>query len=110
MMALTFDAVWTQIAQELRPGTVVQIWGAARGFTGRTFQVKDVERTAITVLGGNMQMPRRVSKGDFARVYAVWDAYVAGHYPRSKMTDLLQNTTYIVSILHRLGHIGFGSK
>jgi hypothetical protein len=103
MMALSFDAIWTQIAEELRPGTVVQNWGAARGYTGGTFEVKDVERTAITVFGGDMQMPRRVSKGDFERVYAVWDAYVGGRYPRSKMTDLSQNTTYIVSLLHRLG-------
>ena len=102
-MALTFNAVWTQIAQGLRPGTVVQNWGAARGFTGGTFEVMNVERTAITVTGGDMQMPRRVSKGDFARVYAVWDAYIGGRYPRSKMRDLSQNTTYIVSILRRLG-------
>jgi hypothetical protein len=103
MMALSFDAGWTQIAQELRPGTIVQNWGAARGFTGNTFKVKDIERTAITVFGGGMQMPRRVSKGDFERVYAVWDAYIGGSYLRSEMTALFRHTTYIVSILHRLG-------
>jgi hypothetical protein len=102
LMALTFDAVWTQIADELRPGTAVQNWGVARGFAGRTFEVMDVERTVITIFGGDMQMPRRLSKDDFARVYAVWDAYIGGRYPRSKMTDLSQNTTYIVSILHGL--------
>lgn len=82
---------------------VVQNWGAARGFTGGTFEVKDVERTSITVAGGDMQMSRRISKGEFEKVYAVWDTYLAGNYPRSKMTNLSQNTTYIVSILHRRG-------
>ena len=95
-----FETVWNAIAQQLRPGTVIRNWGAARGYTGGTFEVKDIERTSITVAGVNMQMPRRISKGEFEKVYAVWAAYVAGNYPRSEMTNLSQNTTYILSILH----------
>jgi hypothetical protein len=48
-----------------------------------------------------MQMGRRVSKGDFEKVYAVWDTYLAGNLPRSKMGALSQNTTYILSMLHQ---------
>lgn len=99
----TFEEAWAQITRQIRPGAVMQNWGAARGYTGGIFEVKDVERTSITVAGGGMKKSRRISKGEFQKVYAVWDTYIAGNFPRSKMTNLSQNTTYIVSILHRLG-------
>jgi len=92
--------MWARIILELRPGTVIQSWGVARGYTGGSFKVEDVERTSVTVAGGDMQMSRRVSQGEFEKVYAVWPQYAAGNYPRSKMTNLSQNTTYILSILH----------
>jgi hypothetical protein len=82
---------------------VVQNWGAARGFTGGTFEVKDVEHTSITVAGGNMQMLRRISKGDFEQVYARAGCLLGDRYPRSKMTNISQNTTYIISVLHHFG-------
>jgi hypothetical protein len=99
-MTANFEAIWVRIASQLRPGVIVRNWGAARRYTGGTFKIDDVERTAITISGGDMQMPRRVSKGGFEKVHAVWDAYLAGNYPRSRMTNLSQNTTYILSILH----------
>jgi hypothetical protein len=102
-MTLTFDTIWARINQELRPGTIIRNWGLARSYTGGSFEVKDVERTSITVAGGNMQMSRIVSRGEFEKVFAVWADYAAGNYPRSKMTGLSQNTTYIISILHHLG-------
>ncbi|HET7881760.1 MAG TPA: hypothetical protein VFL55_12805, partial [Acetobacteraceae bacterium] len=83
-----------------RAADVVRNWSAAKGYTGGTFKIDDVDRTSITVSGGEMRVPRRVSKGDFAKLYAVWDAYLAGNFPRSKMQSLSQNTTYIISVLH----------
>lgn len=100
---MTFDTIWSRISQEVRPGTTVRNWSVVRGYTGGTFQVDDVDRTSVTVSGGNMQMHRRVSKGDFEKVYSISSQYLAGSYPRSKMIDLSQNTTYIVSTLHHLG-------
>jgi hypothetical protein len=97
-----FEAVWSDIRQRLRPATVVRNWGLARGYTRATFEIKDVERTSITVPGGNIQVSRRISKGEFEKVYAVWDEYVAGNYPRSNLTNLSLNTTYIISIFRLL--------
>jgi hypothetical protein len=99
-MPSDFETTWTDIGRALDRGTVVQNWGAARGYTGGTFKIVDVDRTSITVSGGEMSMPRRVSKGDFEKVASIWEEYTAGNYPRSKMTNLSQNTTYILSILH----------
>jgi hypothetical protein len=95
-----FETEWTKITRELHPDVVIRNWGAARGYTGGTFRIDNVNRTSITVSGGDMQMPRRISKADFEKVYAVWNAYREGNYLRSKMTSLSQNTTYILGILH----------
>ena len=75
-------------------------WSVAKGYTGGTFKVDDIDRTSVTVSSGNMQMPRRVSKGEFEKLHAIWDTYRSGNYPRSKMLSLSQNITYILSILH----------
>src|SRR5438105_396172 len=95
-----FDSVWAGIREALHVGQTVRNWGHARGYTGGDFRVEDVSRYSVTVFGGNMTQPRVVSRGDFEKVYWVWDDYVAGEYPREAMTKLSQNTTYILSILH----------
>lgn len=97
-----FEKVWNQITSKLRAGTDLRNWGAARGYTGGSFRVDDVERTSITVSGGDMQMTRRISRGDFEKVCAVWDDYRAGNLPRTKLSPVSRNTTYILSILHML--------
>ena len=94
-----FEAVWDEIQRAIQPGAVIRNWGMARGFTGGGFIIDDVGRSSVTVSGGNMQGSRRVSKGDFEKLYAVWDQYLAGNYPRSSMLLLSHNSTYIVSIL-----------
>jgi hypothetical protein len=95
----SFENVWMSIVSTLQRGEVVKNWGVSRGFTGNTFVIEQIQNTAVTVIGGKLTEPRSVSKRDFEKVYEVWDDYVAGNYPRAKMTDLSQNTTYILSVL-----------
>jgi hypothetical protein len=102
MTDVASEEVWIKITGQLCPGLIVRNWGLARGYIGGSFEILDIEQTAITVAGGSMQMPRRISKGDFQKVNAVWDAYVQGNYPRSRLIGLSQNTTYILSILRRV--------
>jgi hypothetical protein len=99
-MKASFETIWSSIQHRLRPGMVVNNWGLSRGFTGGSFTIDDMERTAVTVRGGRMVAPRRVSKGEFEKLYAIWDQYLAGNFPRSKILPLSQNTSYILSILH----------
>jgi hypothetical protein len=47
-------------------------------------------------------MDRTIFKGDFAKVYRVWNDYCAGHYSRADLGKLSQNTTYILSIFRRV--------
>jgi hypothetical protein len=97
-----FEAVWLAIVSKLQSGDEIKNWGSARGYTGGTFKIEQVHNSLIGVFGGEMTEARNVSKGDFAKVYAVWDQYLAGNFPRAKMTILSQNTTYILSILRRV--------
>lgn len=101
-MTATFDEVWARLLREMAEDAEVLNWGQARGFTGGRFRIEMIEPTAITVHGGRMQVARRISKGDFERVYDVWQSYVEGHYSRERLTALSQNTTYILSMLRML--------
>jgi hypothetical protein len=97
-----FDAVWMNIFQRLQAGQTIRNWGVAQGYTGKTFQIEHVGNSTITVVGGSMTQSRKISKGDFERVYSVWDDYCAGSYRRENMTDLSQNTSYILSIFRQV--------
>jgi hypothetical protein len=101
-MPSNFETTWTDIVRALDRGAIAQNWSIAKSYTGRTFKVEDVERTSITVSGGKMRAPRRVSRGEFEKLYEIWDAYPAGKYTRAEMRSQSQNTTYILSILHSL--------
>jgi hypothetical protein len=97
-MSQSFEGTWGQIVQRLHAGETIRNWGHARGYTGGTFQIDSVATSSVTVFGSNMRHPRAITKSDFQQVHAVWADYCAGNYPRSKMTDLSQNTIYILSI------------
>lgn len=99
-MGTSFEAVWGKIQRALRPDLIVKNWGHARGYTGKTFKVEHVDNLGIMVFGGDMTVPRTVGRGDFKKVYAAWDDYTAGERSRAELTNLSQNTTYVLSILH----------
>ena len=105
-MAVDFEAVWNSIRAAVAPGSMVRNWSAAKGYTGGSFRIDNMDRSSVTVSGGAMQAPRRVSKGDFAKIFTIWDEYVAGNFPRSGMLPLSQNSTYILSILHAAAAVG----
>jgi hypothetical protein len=95
-----FERVWTDIQQRLRPDTFVKNWNARRGYTGGGFQIRGVDDAAVIVQAGQMGQERRVSRGDFQRVFTLWDAYNQGTMSRSELGKVSQNTTYILRILH----------
>jgi hypothetical protein len=101
-MSQRFEGTWSQIIRKLHADETIRNWGHARGYTGGAFQIDSVANSSVTVFGGNMSHPRAIPKSDFQKVHAIWADYCAGNYPRSKMTDLSQNTTYILSILHHI--------
>lgn len=99
-----FDNVWRHIQTSLKEGEAIRNWSAYRGYTeGRFIVDHHMQPTAITVRSDGKSQPRRISKGDFKKVWEVWEQYSSGNYPRSKLIFLSQNTTYIISILNKLG-------
>jgi hypothetical protein len=59
----------------------------------------DLDGGAITILPGT-GCERRISKGDFEKVLDHWADYKAGRVTRAELTNISQNTTYIMSLLH----------
>jgi hypothetical protein len=97
-MMETIDAVWADFRARLKPKTVVKAWSA----TGRArakFSIEDLDGGAITILPGTGSA-RRISKGDFEKVLDYWAQYKAGRVTRVELTNISQNTTYILSLLH----------
>src|SRR4051812_17922602 len=95
-----FEEAWGDIRQRARPGTLVSNWSADRGYTGGEFRINDVDGAAVIVRSGQMGRERRVSKGDFQRLFVFWGAYNRGTVGRAELGKHSQNTTYILSILH----------
>ena len=104
MIANNFEAVWTTIAQKLRPGAVVRIWGAACGYTGGTFGIRDVERTSITVSVGNKRMPRLiVEEVEFREGLMLSGMICLWEIPSVQDDDAYRRSiTYIFGILHHV--------
>ena len=98
-MPTDVERLWNRVTQVAVPGSSVRCWGAARGYTGGMFRIDAVDDTSVTVSGARMRMPRRISKGEFTKIGAIWDRYVSGDFSRSRMMDLSHNSTYILSLL-----------
>ena len=98
-MKENFEEVWSDIRQRLMPGTLVRYWSAEGGYTGGAFFINDVDGTAVIVRHGQMAHQRRISKGDFQRLFASWDAYNGGTIGRAEFAKRSENTSYILSIL-----------
>ncbi|MBS0643830.1 MAG: hypothetical protein JSS43_28555 [Proteobacteria bacterium] len=72
-----FVSVWLKIRSMLDVGATVRNWGQSRGYTGGGFRIADVSNTFVAVTGGRIVTERRISKGEFRKIHAVWAEYRA---------------------------------
>jgi hypothetical protein len=95
----SFASTWRDLRAALKPGDQLRGWSKAKGQTDLQFHISEVGPTWIGILPttGNV---RRISKGDFDRVYAFWPAYKRGEITRAQMRDISQNTSYIFAMLN----------
>ena len=98
-MAGDFRLIWADIGTRLRARTDIKSWSAAKDYTGGSFRVDNVNGDGIIVSGANIEKARMITREDFKKIYEVWDDYKNSKIPRSKLTPISQNTTYILSIL-----------
>jgi hypothetical protein len=99
-MNISFEGIWADIRRRLRLGSTIKNWSADRGYTGGTFRINDVDGAAVIVTSDRIAKERRISKGDFERIFGLWSAYKVGTIRRGELITKSQNTTYIISLLH----------
>jgi hypothetical protein len=98
----TFQTVWNDIQSILKRGVEISGWSREKGTTELRFQIVDVSNSAIIVGSPSMSDDRRISRGEFEKVYRRWEDYLSGRVTRAEMRDLSQNTSYIFPIIHAI--------
>jgi hypothetical protein len=96
-----FDYTWARIARSVRAGDRLSGWSRDKGETSLRFVIREIDSTSITVTPSGKQS-RRISKGDFSKVYEVWPDYLRRKMGRAEVAAISQNTSYIFSIFHSL--------
>jgi hypothetical protein len=94
-----FDEVWSDICEKLLPGTLIRNWNVEEGYYGGAFRINHVDDGGVIIPFGQMAREKRVSKRDFQRVFARWEAYNRGTISRAELGKWSENATYILSIL-----------
>lgn len=101
-MEKTFELIWTDLQNRLKPGLIIPNWTVLKGYLGDTMRIQEVEDVEIVVHAPKAKNLQRVSKADFEIVWGVWEEYKNGRYQRQDMRDLTMYSKYIISILHWL--------
>ena len=104
----SFQAFWTDLPLVLKPGTEIRGWGKARGYTDLRFRVIDLDAGSVTIDSATVSAPRRISRGEFEKLFALWDRYCAGQISRQEVTPISQNSSYIFAILRWYGGSAMG--
>lgn len=94
-----FQSLWANIQSRLTAGAELRGWGAHRGFTAMRFHIDGIDASSVTVNSQTMAAPRRVSKAEFAHLYALWNDYCVGRMCRNVVAEISQNSSYIFAIL-----------
>ena len=97
-----FGRCWTRIRADLAAGDTVRNWTQHRGYLGDEFTVRAVEARAVVVDTPGAANLQRVPRENFAAVWAHWDDYCAGEFPRHRLRDMTRFSKYVISILHHV--------
>ena len=95
-----FDGLWADLGNDRDSALSSGIGVRIGAILAANFEINDIDGAAVIVRSGQMGEERRVSKGDFQRLFAFWSAYNRGTIGRAELGKRSQNTTYILSILH----------
>lgn len=102
-MALSFENIWNRVRNELQKGQVIKNWGNARGFSGNTFKIVEINENKVVCKPPNAKNLQIVPKDDFKKVFEIWPKYFLGNYPRYQIRDeVTRYSSYIISIFKYL--------
>jgi hypothetical protein len=96
----TFDSVWSQLQNSLKPGRAIKNWTVLRGYLGDTMKITGVRSGYIEVDAPNASTTQVISKEDFEKVWEIWPEYNGGKFPRYQIRDMTRFSKYIISIMH----------
>lgn len=97
-----FERCWARILADLAAGDTVRNWTQHGGYLGDEFTVRNVEARAVVVDTPGATNLQRVPREDFAAVWAHWDAYCAGDFPRHRLRNMTRFSKYVISILRHI--------
>lgn len=95
----SFDEFWDSLPGKLTRGTQLQGWSKEQGYTELRFTIVEVSSQSIRVFSAGMKMPRNISKADAKNVWSRWPDYRDGKIGRAEMTQLSQNTSYLLALI-----------
>jgi hypothetical protein len=96
----SFEAFWSYLQVNLKPGTDVKNWTAFNGYLGNKMTIVGVYNQAVEVDAPKAKTIQVVPIEDFKRVWQVWLDYKANKVRRYELRDLTRFSKYIISILH----------
>ena len=97
---MSFNSIWSFIQDNIQKGQIIKNWTKDRGYIGEPFAIACLDTNKIDVTPLKAENIQRIPKKDFERVCDIWDRYIAGNFPRSKIREFTRFSKYIISILH----------
>ena len=101
-MEKTFESVWQELQNRLRPALIIPNWTCLKGYLGDTMRIEEVEDIEIVVKAPKAKALQHVSKANFEIVWKNWPAYKSGRMQRQEVREMTYYSKYIISILHWL--------
>ena len=97
-----FERMWARVQRAITPGDTIRNWSRHSGYRGNDFTIHAITDRFIEIDSPGASNIQHVARAEFARVHEHWDAYNAGVFARSKLTDITRFSTYVISILHHV--------
>jgi hypothetical protein len=95
----SFDNVWNELQNKLKPGIQIANWTAHHGYLGDEMTVVEITPLRITFEAPKAKNLQNVPKDDFEFVWQHWDGYIEGEILRQYIRDRTRYSKYIISTL-----------
>ena len=96
----SFESVFAYLQSNLQADTEIDNWTAFRGYLGNKMRVVSIREGVIQVDSPKARNLQMIPKGDFERIWKVWEDYKRQKVKRFELRDMTRFSKYILSILH----------
>ena len=100
---MKFEELWEYLQISLQVGDEIPHWSVSEKYDKTEFtivEMSDFEIKIKTSKNANVSIPRK----DFETIFNNWDEYLKKKVLRKELRDIPnRNTTYVISILHKIG-------